>query len=75
MRNSEAQLSESDRQAFLCYWQGQVSAGSTAFTTNLRGERCSSLGFPPLYKYKGQVSEVGFATFALMTNDTTAATN
>ena len=46
-------LSESDRQAFLCYWQDKVWTGSTAFFTNLRGERCSSVGFTPLYKYQG----------------------
>ena len=46
-------LSESDRQAFLCYWQNRVWTGSIAFFTNLRGERCSSMGFAPLYKYQG----------------------
>lgn len=53
LNNASEGLSESDRQAFLCYWQNRVWTGSIAFFTNLRGERCSSMGFAPLYKYQG----------------------
>lgn len=66
LADPEAQLSASDRQVILCFWQGKVVAGSTAFVTNSHGERCTSLGFSPLYNYKGQVEEVSFATFMLI---------
>lgn len=74
LKDASASFSDSDRQAILCYWQSKVLVGSSAFATNLHGERCSSLGFTFLYKYQGQVSETGLATFMFVTNDSTPAT-
>lgn len=49
----KSQMSDTDRQSILCYWQGYVPTESSAFVTNLRGERCDDEGLSPLYVYKG----------------------
>lgn len=72
--NETLQLSPTERQATVCYWQSFVPSASDAFVTNFYGDRCQSLGFQPLFKYPGQVSENGEATFLLITNDTSSAT-